>query len=751
VATENDPRLARARREEHEGRREAAAKLYFEAGAFQDSARMLMSLERYEEAGRVLLLAIGAEIDQLSGASATTRKHALSAAICFQRSGNVQKAVELFVALGENTRAIDALERAGDREGVRKLKEQLQRPSLATAPAAQQQQHSKTRIEAARRLESTGQLEQAVEAYMALLQYSDAARLAKRLGKLERAAELYLDAGQALEAAACFEALGDPAKQFDALVRVPRDDPRYRDAALLAIDRAAAMNLLDVRLEQFVTRFMQTAPETPREMEALYTLARLYLNHSFIENAREALSKIVSRDPGYREAKAELDQIEVELRGSPLAYDRIVREDLTFQRPALYDLPDLPPLPDLPQAAGSAETHGRTIHDPDLSRSTRSPFDSRGPLPMRTIAGTALPQGRAQPARFDPSISPPARRSSAPPPSRSSAPPPPGPERASAVRPQQLPGSRPRDEKLAPPPPVRPSIPPPPPLKAPSKDGLPPLLDAGFAEGAVIAERYELGHKIGRGGTAVVWSAKDRELGGAEIAMKVITQQIDDNSETLRRFKQELILSRRLNHRNILRLYDIGIHRGYRYITMELLVGSDLKSMIKEPMALDRGIELLVQACDGLQAVHDNGIIHRDIKPHNFFVTDKGELKIMDFGIAKANMAEGQTVAGMIAGTPTYIAPEQIDGFERVTPSADIYSLGVIAYEMFTGKLPFYAAEMMMVFLMQLKNKPQPPREVNPSIPEELERIILKLLEKKPENRYASCRELAEELEKLRS
>ena len=224
------------------------------------------------------------------------------------------------------------------------------------------------------------------------------------------------------------------------------------------------------------------------------------------------------------------------------------------------------------------------------------------------------------------------------------------------------------------------------------------------------------------------------------------------DEETLGRFKQEVSLSRQFNHPNIIRLYDIGTCADQKFITMELLSGHDLGVVMRRaPLAFDQGLALLVQACHALQVVHERGVIHRDIKPDNFFITDDGVLKVMDFGIAKRHSASrGLTRAGMMAGTPQYMAPEQASNFGGVTHLADLYALGCIAYQMFTGAVPFDADEVMPILMAHMSRPPEPPRQRNPAISTELEAVILRLLAKKPEDRVQSCRELAEILLRLR-
>jgi tetratricopeptide (TPR) repeat protein len=253
--------------------------------------------------------------------------------------------------------------------------------------------------------------------------------------------------------------------------------------------------------------------------------------------------------------------------------------------------------------------------------------------------------------------------------------------------------------------------------------------------------RYVVEALIGQGGMAAVYRVRDEEL-AETVALKMFFMQ---DASLLQRFKQEVTLSRQLAHPNIVRLYDIGSHGDFRFLTMELLDGRDLRAILdggKPEIA--EGLKYLLQACAGLAVAHERGVIHRDLKPENLFVTNDGTLKVMDFGIAKKQTtASGVTQAGMIMGTPLYMSPEQIQNFASVTHLSDLYSLGVIAYELFTGTVPFQSEDLMNLFVMHYTEQPKPPREKVPEIPDELEDIILRLLTKDPAKRIQSCRELA--------
>ena len=286
------------------------------------------------------------------------------------------------------------------------------------------------------------------------------------------------------------------------------------------------------------------------------------------------------------------------------------------------------------------------------------------------------------------------------------------------------------------PPPSRPGT--------PSRPGAQP---AEIAIGALVADRYRIETEIGRGGMAVVYQAQDLEL-MESVALKVFRPMPQDE-EGINRFRQELKVSRRLIHPNITRLYDIGIHGAQRYISMELLVGKSLERLVGTRWPARRGIDTLIQVCEGLAAAHAQGVIHRDIKPGNLFLTHEGIAKIMDFGIARERAAPGITQAGMIIGTPEYLSPEQINGSEAGDAS-DLYALGIVAYEMFTGRKPFVHDELLPLLQMHLSVPPEPPRSFAPQLPAALESIILTLLRKDPRDRYPSARAAADALDAVR-
>jgi hypothetical protein len=269
-----------------------------------------------------------------------------------------------------------------------------------------------------------------------------------------------------------------------------------------------------------------------------------------------------------------------------------------------------------------------------------------------------------------------------------------------------------------------------------------------FAPGTMVARRYSIVGVLGRGGMSIVYEAKDLEL-HETVALKLFTQPT--NEEAIERFKQEIKLARQLIHDNIIRVYDLGTALGARFLTMELLVGEDLHAKMTRGISLREGCNLLAQACDGLDVAHRIGVVHRDIKPENLFVTKSGVVKVMDFGIAKQMRQPGLTMAGMVVGTPEYMAPEQAHGHMAVTPAADLYSIGIILYALATGQLPFRHDELVPLLLMHVGEAPRPPRQLNPGCPVEVEQLILELLSKQADQRPPSAAAVAARLRKLRT
>ena len=263
----------------------------------------------------------------------------------------------------------------------------------------------------------------------------------------------------------------------------------------------------------------------------------------------------------------------------------------------------------------------------------------------------------------------------------------------------------------------------------------------------LVGGRYRLGKKLGRGGMGIVFEAFDQEL-DEPVAIKFLLPLHDKAAVT--RFKREITMSRKLVHPNIVRVFDLGMENDLRYVTMELLTGEDLGSRKKRPMDMQVLVDILVQACRGLHAAHEQGIVHRDVKPPNIFIINGGIVKMMDFGIAReAGVGQGLTKVGGFVGTPRYMAPEAFLG--EAGPAADLYSLGVTAYEVLCGKPPFEEKDPLPLMWKHVGEKPVPPSQRNRSVPEALNELVMHLLEKKPGDRPESAAFVGDTFEKIGS
>jgi serine/threonine protein kinase/tetratricopeptide (TPR) repeat protein len=264
--------------------------------------------------------------------------------------------------------------------------------------------------------------------------------------------------------------------------------------------------------------------------------------------------------------------------------------------------------------------------------------------------------------------------------------------------------------------------------------------------GTLFASRYQIVEELGGGGMGKVYRALDTKV-GEEIAVKVIKPEIAADKATVERFKNELKIARKIVHKSVGRVYDLNEDRGTYYITMEFVRGEDLKAFIRSSgqMAVGTSLRVAHQVAEGLAEAHGLGVVHRDLKPSNIMIDRDGHARIMDFGIARLVGARGITGGGMMVGTPEYMSPEQVEGKEA-GPESDIYSLGIVLFEMLTGRLPFEGDTPLSVAVKQKSEAPPAPRSLNPEIPEDLNRVILKCLEKAKEKRYQSATEFLADL-----
>ncbi len=267
--------------------------------------------------------------------------------------------------------------------------------------------------------------------------------------------------------------------------------------------------------------------------------------------------------------------------------------------------------------------------------------------------------------------------------------------------------------------------------------------------GSTFAGRYQVIEELGKGGMGSIYKVLDKKI-NEKIALKLINMETPSDEKSVERFSNELKLARKVSHRNICRMYDLGEEQGTHYITMEFVPGEDLKNSITRigPLNPARAISIAKQLCKGLAEAHKTGVIHRDLKPQNVMIDQQGNARIMDFGIARTMKGEGLTADGMIIGTPEYMAPEQVEGKE-VDQRTDIYSLGAILYEMLTGRVPFKGKSPISIAFMHKTEKPKDPRVYNDQIPEDLSRLVLKCMEKDKAKRYQNIGELSSELESI--
>src|SRR4030095_5774268 len=276
---------------------------------------------------------------------------------------------------------------------------------------------------------------------------------------------------------------------------------------------------------------------------------------------------------------------------------------------------------------------------------------------------------------------------------------------------------------------------------------LPSEQTATLAPGTLLAGRYHVVDLLGVGGMGAVYNAFDEQLTRL-VALKTILPEMAATPIALKRFKQEVLLAQSIVHKNVVRIFDIGEDGATEFITMDFIGGGELKSLIqvkgKLPAAEAAGI--LRQVCQGLEAAHAAGVVHRDLKPQNIMIEKDGHLVGMDFGLARSGESRGATQTGAFLGTPEYMSPEQAKT-ENVDARSDIFSIGLIFYELLTGKLPFQGKTAFETMFKQTNDGAIPPAEIDRTVPKGANDIVNKCLQMEREQRYQSVTELLEDLE----
>jgi serine/threonine protein kinase/tetratricopeptide (TPR) repeat protein len=268
----------------------------------------------------------------------------------------------------------------------------------------------------------------------------------------------------------------------------------------------------------------------------------------------------------------------------------------------------------------------------------------------------------------------------------------------------------------------------------------------GLQPGVLFGGRYEIMGVLGQGGMGAVYKARDRELDRL-IALKVIRPELATDPAILARFKQELILSRNITHKNVVRIFDLGEAEGIRFISMEYVDGEDLRTILRRQgkFAPTEAITVVEQVCRALDSAHSEGVIHRDLKPQNIMRDQHGRIVVMDFGLARSLGESGMTQTGAIVGTMEYMSPEQAMG-GALDQRSDIFSVGLIFFELLTGKAPYQADTAIASLMKRTREEAQPAADVDPSVPRSLSAIVSRCLEREPANRYHSAVELLQQL-----
>jgi len=274
-------------------------------------------------------------------------------------------------------------------------------------------------------------------------------------------------------------------------------------------------------------------------------------------------------------------------------------------------------------------------------------------------------------------------------------------------------------------------------------------ISGGLEPGMDFGPRFRIEQLLGEGGMGRVYKALDKEL-GRTVALKILQPELTKDPSVIMRFKQELLLASRISHRNILRIHDLTDYEGVKFITMAFIEGKDLNQLLKEsrPLPIDRSLKMARQMCEALDAAHVEGVVHRDFKPHNVLVGNNDQVYVSDFGLATSfeTAKMGMTRTGAFVGTPRYMSPEQVEG-KQVDSRTDLYSFGLVFYEMVCGEVPFAGESTWQVMYQRVKDAPKNVKQVNPNIPDNVADIIMHCLEREPAERYQSAKEILADID----
>ncbi len=714
---------------EQAGQLPAAVQLYMKAGAPLQAARVVALQGRPGDAATMLLEALNMPLEEIPTDDVPRRRVAMAAAFYFIRGGAVDRAVEVLLALGERDRAIAALKQAGDVAGAARLRgeasgfevdgielserpdgvPELARGGGATRPATRgpapgagpvNRGGPPTSPPATSRPPVSNFATTAIPAPASPPNSRlERARYLEREGRFDEALKAYVDVNAVYDAARMAYRLRLPAEAAQLLLEIQR----YYEAAKCFAEARNATRALGclLRLEPSHARYGRACVLAVSLAAGLETLPEALL--PFLQPWLDAA------EPGTEDIEAiyklatVLDR-EGQFDAAGPVYEKVLGLQDGY-RDAAERLRRL-------QASKSSKKRSR--------RRTARHRPASEPSPdAATAHGAPMQRPKTAPSvSFDPG---PLMRGAAP----AAATPPPTtvfdvPERPTGPTPSHT-------------------------VPSQTTGGSPMVASPEelIAPGTIIDERYRVIAKIGEGASATVLRVHDLELGD-DVAMKLFHMNFSDNDVHARRMKREIRVCRKLTHPNIIRLYDIGKYMAHRYLTMELLTGTTLKYLLLETIDIPLFLEYLAQASVGLDVAHNLGVVHRDVKPDNLFLTDEKTVKVMDFGIAKQRAAEGMTITGTILGTPGYMAPEQIDGSADVGAAADQYALGAVAYRLLTRTKVFEHPEIVPLLMMHATKEPDRPSTRNPAIPPELDVTLLKLLAKAPEERFESCQVVAE-------